>query len=75
MEPYLGEVEGVVWTGGGVFLRHHLDEHRPAGEIARLDAFVQVALMAFPILADERFGLFVRQIADALLGARWNLTQ
>jgi len=67
VEPYLGEVEGVVGTGGRIFLRHHLDKHGPAGEITLFDALIQVALVAFPALADNCFGLCICQIADSLL--------
>jgi hypothetical protein len=52
-----------------ILLWHHLDKHRPAGEITLLDALVQVALVAFPILTDDGFGLFIGQILDPLLGA------
>ena len=67
VEPDLGQVEGVVGALGRVLLRHHLDEHRPAREVALLDALVQVALVALPVLADDRLGLGVGQVLDALL--------
>ena len=68
VEPDLGQVEGIVGALGRVLLRHDLDEHGPAGEVALLDALVQIALVAFPVLGDDRLGLFVGQVLDALLG-------
>ena len=68
VEPDLGEVEGVVGALRRILLRHHLDEHGPAGEVSLLDALVQVALVAFPVLADDRLGLLIGQVLDALLG-------
>ena len=73
VEPDLGQVEGMVGALRRGFLRHHLDEHRPTREVLLLDAFVQVALVAFPAFADHRFGLRVGQVLDALLGAEVEL--
>src|SRR5258705_3011426 len=67
--PDLGQVERVEWECLRLRIRHHLDEQGPAREIAGLDIFEQIALMAFAILADEGLGFHVRQIPDALLGA------
>ena len=51
-----------------LFLGHHLDVHRPAGEVSLLDALVQVALVALAVLGDDRLGFLVGQVLDALLG-------
>jgi len=53
---------------GRILLRHDLNEQCPTGKIALLDAVVQVALVAFPALADDLLGLFIGQILDPLLG-------
>ena len=50
-----------------VFFRHDLEIQRPAGEIALFNVLVQIALMAVPVPTDERFGLGVRKVLDALL--------
>ena len=63
-------MEGVF---GRVLFRHYLDEQGPAGEIALFDALVQVALVAFPVFADDRLGLFIGQVLDPLLGAEMKL--
>ena len=68
LRPDLGQVEGIEWECLRLRVRHHLDEQGPAREIAGLDVFEQIALMAFAILADEGLGFRVRQILDALLG-------
>ena len=73
MGPDLGQIKGVVGTFCRILLRHHLDEHVPAGEVALFDALVQVALVAFPVLADDRLGLFIGQVLDALLGTEVKL--
>ena len=70
VEPDLGEVERVVRQLRRVLLRHDLDEQRPAREVALLDALEQVALVALAVLGDDRLGLRVGQVLDALLGAR-----
>ena len=69
VEPDLGQVKGVVGAFGRVLLRHHLDEHGPAREVLLLDALVEVALVALAVLADDRLGLCVGQVLDALLRA------
>src|SRR5258707_12415237 len=71
--PDLRQVEGVEWEGLRLGVRHHLDEERPAREIACLDASVKIALMALAILTHERFGFRIRQILDALLAAEMEL--
>ena len=68
VRPHLGEVERMVRHLLGVQLRHHLDAERPAREVALFDVPVEVALMALAALADDRLGLFVSQVLDALLG-------
>ena len=67
VEPDLGQVERVVGALGRVLLGHHLDEHLPAREVALLDALVEIALVALAVLADDRLGLGVGQVLDALL--------
>ena len=66
--PDFGEVEGVVGHALRLFFGHHLDEHRPAGEIAPLDALKQVTLVALAVFGDDRLGLLIGQVLDALLG-------
>ena len=65
--PDLGQVEGIVGAGRRILLRHDLHREGPAGEVFLLDAFVEVPLVAFPVLADERLGLLVGQVLDPLL--------
>src|SRR3990167_5695724 len=40
VEPHLGEVKWVVWAGGGILLRHYLNEELPPREIPPLNAFI-----------------------------------
>ena len=54
-------------VGRGVRLGHDLDAELPPREVPVLDGLVQVALVALPVLADERLGLFVGEVLDALL--------
>jgi hypothetical protein len=42
-------------------------QQRPLRKVALLDALVEVALVAFAVLADQRFGLGIAEVADALL--------
>src|SRR4030088_135658 len=58
--PDLGQVEGVEGESLRLSVRHHLDEDRPAREIAGLDASEKITLMAFAILADKGLGFRVR---------------
>ncbi|OQC60855.1 MAG: hypothetical protein BWX50_01675 [Euryarchaeota archaeon ADurb.Bin009] len=66
--PDFGEVEGVVGHGLCLFFGHHLDVHRPAGEVALPDALEEVALMALAVFCDDRLGFLVGQVLDALPG-------
>lgn len=59
----------------GVGLRHDLDAQLPLREVAGLDRVEEIALMAFPVGADEFGGLGVREVLDALLDTVWNFTQ
>ena len=68
VEPDLGEVEGVVGTCRRVLLRHDLHIEGPAGEVLLFDALVEVALVALPVLGDDRLGLLIGQVLDPLLG-------
>ena len=52
----------------GIQFGHDLHIHGPAGEVAAFDGFVQVALVAFAVFADQGLGLGVAEIFDALLG-------
>ena len=54
-------------VGRGVCLGHHLDAELPPGIVAVLDALIEVALVALPVLGDDRRGLFVGEVPDALL--------
>ena len=56
-------------VGLGLLLGHHLDQQRPAREIAALDRVEQIAPVALAILGDDRGGLFVGEVLDALLRA------
>ena len=71
--PDLGEVEGVVRHLLRLVLGHHLDIHRPAGEVAPLDALKEVALVALAVFRDDRLGLLVGQVLDALLRVKVEL--
>ncbi len=73
VEPDLGEVKGVKGVFRRILLRHDLDVEGPAGEVALFDALVEVALVAFPVLGDDRLGLFVGQVFDPLLGLQVEL--
>jgi hypothetical protein len=56
-----------------ILLRHDLDKQGPAGEIALFDALVKVSLVAFPVLANYRLGLFIGQAHDSLLSTKMKL--
>src|ERR1700736_6239306 len=71
--PDLGQVERVEGERLRLGVRHHLDEERPAREIAGLDASEQIPLMALAALADEVLVFRVRQVLNALLGAEVEL--
>ena len=71
--PDLGEIERVVRHLPGLLLGHHLDVHRPAGEVAALDRVVQVALVALAVLRYDHLGLLVREVLDPLLGVEMEL--
>ncbi|MBF8278517.1 MAG: peroxisomal catalase, partial [Candidatus Brocadiaceae bacterium] len=73
VEPHLGEVEWVVRAGGGILLRHHLNEELPPREILLFNAFVKVALVALPVIPDECLGLRIGQVLDALLADQMEL--
>jgi hypothetical protein len=74
LRPDLGQVERVVAAPSRRRLGHDLHVHRPLREVAALDGFEQVALVAFAVLADQRLGGFgVGQVLDALLGAEVEL--
>ena len=69
VEPDLGQVEGVVRVAvaasfSGITWMYSFQLR----EVAVLDGFEQVALVALAVLADERLGLGVGQVLDALLG-------
>jgi len=51
-------------VGFRLSLGHHLNEKRPAREVARLDRIEQVAPMAFAILGDKSCGLGVGEVLD-----------
>ena len=55
------------------FFGHDLKIHRPARKIALSDGIVQIPAMAFPVLANQRLGLFIRQVLNALLGQHMEL--
>jgi hypothetical protein len=48
--PNLGQVEGIERKGLRLGIRHHLDEERPAREIASFDASEEIPLMALAVL-------------------------
>ena len=73
MTPDLGDIEGVFIVLFGLFFRHDLHIHGPAGEVAPLDGFKQVAPVAFPVVGDQLGGLLVAEVFDALLGAEMEL--
>ena len=66
VRPDLGQIERIVGQLGGLGFGHDLDLHVPLREFARFDAVEQVALVAFAILGDDRFGLGVGEAFDAL---------
>ena len=68
MGPDLGEVEGIIGACGRALLWHDLNVEGPAGEVTLFDTLVQVSLVAFPILGNDRLGLLIGQVLDALLG-------
>ncbi len=73
VKPDLGQVERVVRALGRVLFGHHLNEHLPAGEVALLDAVVEVTLVALATFADHGFGFGIGQVLDALLGVEVEL--
>ncbi|OPY90658.1 MAG: hypothetical protein A4E72_00541 [Syntrophus sp. PtaU1.Bin208] len=66
--PDLGQIEGMIGTGVRIGLRHDLHVEGPTGEIALLDALIEVPLVGLPALADGGLGLGIRQVLDPLLG-------
>ena len=67
VRPDLGQVERVVGHALGVELGHDLHVHGPLGEVAAFDGFVEIALVALAVTADQGLGLGVREVLDALL--------
>src|SRR3989304_1253624 len=67
VEPYLGQVKGIVWTFSCILLLHYLDEHGPAREFNFFDTLIQVSLVAFPVPADYCLSLCITQVFDPLL--------
>lgn len=68
MRPDLGDIEGIVLELLGLVEGHHLDVHRPAGELAGLDPVVQVPDAIVGIAAGQLIGGLHVQILDALIG-------
>src|SRR5690606_11352515 len=71
--PDLGQVEGIQMIRTGFLLRHDLNVHLPAGEVAALNRVEQVTLRAFAVAANYFLCFSVRQVLDALLGAEMEL--
>ena len=69
LEPDLAEIKGMEAVFCRVLFRHDLHKQGPAREVFFLNAFIQVALMAFPAFADHCLCLCIGQVFDALLGA------
>lgn len=67
MRPDLGHIERIVLELLGLVEGHHLDVHRPAGELARLDPIVQVPNGIVRIAAGQLIGRLHVQILDALI--------
>jgi hypothetical protein len=62
-------------VGLGLRLGHHLNEKRPAWEVAALDRVEQVAGVALAVRGDEGSRLGVGAVRDPLLRAEVKLTQ
>ena len=73
MWPHLGQVERVVGHLLRIGFGHHLHVQCPLREIAARDRVEQVTLVAFAVLANQRLGLGVTEILDALPGAEMEL--
>ena len=58
----------MVGTFCRILFRHDLDVEGPSGKVLLFDALVEVALVAFPVLGDDRLRLLVGQVFDPLLG-------
>jgi hypothetical protein len=69
LRPDLGQIERVVPVRLRLRFGHHLDEERPAREVAGFDRVEQVAAVAFAVFGDEGLGLGVGEVLDALLRA------
>ena len=67
--PDFGQVKRVVRHFFGIRFGHDLHVHRPFREVATLDGFIKVALVAFAVVGDDGGGLGVGQVFNALLGA------
>ena len=67
--PDFGQVKRVVRYFFGVCFGHDLHVHRPFREVAALDGFIKVALVAFAVVSNDGGGFGVGQVFDALLGA------
>ena len=69
LRPDLGQVERVVPVRLRLRFGHHLDEQRPAREVAGFDRAEEVAAVALAVLGDESLGFRVGQVLNALLRA------
>ena len=61
--------------GSRLRLGHDLDEHFPAGKITFFDGFIQIALMAFAILANQASASASVRFLIPCWQTQWNLTQ
>lgn len=62
-------VEGIVLVRHRLRFRHHLDEQRPAREVAGLDRAQQVPPVALAIIGDQCGGLGIGEVGNSLLRA------
>ena len=67
LRPYFGQVERIERTVLGLLFRHYLNVHGPFGEVAFLNAFIQIALVAFTVFGNDGFCFCIGQVLDALL--------
>ncbi len=68
MRPHLGQIERVESIGLGILERHDLHLQRPRRVVTALDRLKQVAGVVIGVHRNQRVGLGLGQVLDALVG-------
>jgi hypothetical protein len=75
LRPHFRQIEWIEAEGLGLRVGHHLDEQRPAREVAALDALEKVPAVALAILGDDSRGFGVGEILNPCCVRKWSFTQ